>query len=464
MNEELLQLHQRLTTALDNAEDASLADVLADARAADVAEVFEVLDDEERSRLLFALPPHTAAEVVILVDEAVRGHVVEELDDSALRDIVLELQPDDAADILGELDTLRSEGILEHIPDEQSGKIEELLRYERDTAGGIMTSDVVSVPAAKTIQEVVEDVRNATQDEELHSVYVVDDEGKLVGVVPLRRLVTNPLTTRLGDISLPDPVRVRVNDDQEEVVQVFRKYDISDVAVIDEEGHLIGRITHDDAMDVAEQEAVEDLFRMAGTDAAELQTDSVFRAARIRLMWLLPCMVGMLVSAGVLGLSRPHFDAVLFGALVLFVPMIGATGGNTGIQISTVIVRGLATGELGGSRLVRALGREGPIATVMAPICGVMAWLMVWVLLPVLRCLEPPGSVTDPAHTGRVAMAAGCAMTVAILGAGGLGILLPFMFRKFGVDPAIASGPLVTTTNDIISVGIYMLIAMAIVM
>jgi magnesium transporter len=247
-------------------------------------------------------------------------------------------------------------------------------------------------------------------------------------------------------------------DDQETVVQVIRKYDAVEAAVIDKSGQLLGRITHDDLLDVADEEAEEDLFRMAGTDAAELDTHSVFHAARIRLTWLLPCMFGMLLSATVLNFSAPHFDLALFAALALFVPMIGATGGNSGIQISTVIVRGFATGDVGSTKLVRALLREGRIALAMAPVCGVLAWALVNLFFPVFSWLDP--AAEHLAHPGQVALAVGSAMTTAIIVAAGLGIALPFSFRRLGVDPAIASGPLVTTMNDVVSVSIYMSMAM----
>ena len=460
MSEQIQNVQERIEAALEALDDERLARELAEVRAADLAELFDVLDDEERSRVLFALPPHTAAEVFITIGDAVRSDVVEDLNDTALRELVLELTPDDAADVLGDLDKKRTEEILEQIPDERSEKIEALLGYEEDTAGGIMTTDVVFVSADETIADAVDDIRDATQDEELHEIYIVDAEQRPIGVVPLRRMVTHPPYRKLKDICNLDPVTVNVKDDQETVLQVIRKYDVSGVAVVNDAGKLLGRITHDDVLDVAHEEAAEDLFRMAGTDASELETSSVFRAARIRLMWLLPCMVGVLLTASVWSAGRPGFDAVLFGTLVIFAPLIGATGGNAGIQISTVIVRGLATGELGSSRLTRALAREGRIALLMAPVCGVVAWLLVLAVLPLLLRFSPEQG--DPTYPGRVALAVGLALTSAVLVAAALGIMLPFTFRKLGVDPAIASGPLVTSTNDVVSIGIYMLIALAI--
>jgi len=457
MPTERTEFYDRLVACLALADDRALGEVLADARAADIAESFDLISDEDRSRVLYALPPYTAAEVVVMLDEAVRGEVVDELDTEALTEIVSELAPDDAADVLGELSVQDSREILEQMPDILSDKMRELLEYDDQSAGGIMTPDVVAVPESATVADAVGLVREASHQDDLNDVYLVDDEQKLVGTVPLRRLVTTSPHTPVSEICDRDAVSVFAHDDQETVVQVIRKYNVSEAAVVNEQGRLLGRITHDDLLDVADEEAEEDLFRLAGTDAAELDTHSVFQAARIRLTWLLPCMIGMLLSAAVLKFSAPQFDVGLFAALALFVPMIGATGGNTGIQISTVIVRGFATGDLGSTKLTRALLREGRIALAMSPICGLLAWALVTVFFPLFSWVDPAGVVVhDPA---RVAMAVGTAMASAILVAAGLGIALPFSFRRLGVDPAIASGPLVTTANDVVSVSIYMSLA-----
>jgi len=457
MKSEKEKFHERLEVTLEQGDDARLTQVLSNARAADIAESLDLLRDEERSRIIFALPPHTAAEVVILLDEAVRGDVVDDLDTESLTEILSELQPDDAADVLGELDEEEADEILEHMKDEQSEKIEELLEYDEETAGGIMTPDVVAVPADATVADAVEMIRDASQDEDLHEVFIVDSDRTLIGIVPLRHLVTNPPTTRLSDLSDRDPVTVLANDDQETVVQVIRKYDVSEVAVVDERNRLLGRVTHDDLIDVVEEEAAEDLFRMAGTDPSELETSSVFHAMLIRLMWLLPCMCGMLLTASVLLISETKFNPVLFATLAAFAPMIGAMGGNSGIQISTIIVRGFATGELVSLKLTRALLREGRIAIIMAPICGVSAFTLAMVSQPLLQWLGI--DIHFLPDQLRLATAVGIGMTFAILMAAILGILLPFSFRRLGVDPAIASGPLVTTLNDFFSVSIYMITA-----
>ncbi len=191
--------HDRLTAALEAEDGDRLARELAEARTADIAESFDLLNDEERSEVLFALPPHTAAEVVVMLDEAVRGDVVDDLDTESLTEIVSELPPDDAADVLGELSEKEAEAILDHMVDEKkSDKIEELLEYGEETAGGIMTPDIVAVPATAAVADAIQHVRDATQEEDLHEVYIVDDDRRPVGMVPLRRLVTyDPATNSI---------------------------------------------------------------------------------------------------------------------------------------------------------------------------------------------------------------------------------------------------------------------------
>ena len=461
MQSEAQQLYDQVVELLKRGDGAALSETIAAAHPADVAEAFELLDDDERSRLVFAMDPRMTAEMIVLLDEADRGEIVEDLDEEALTQIVTELPPDDAADVLGELDEEQREEILEHVPDEQSERIEDLLEYAEDTAGGIMTPDLLALPLTATVGEATEAVRRASEEEEIHYVYVVEDDRRLYGVVPLRRLVTNPPDRRLAEICERDPITVCVTDDQEEVVHVFRKYDLSAVPVIDDEGTLLGRITHDDVMDVVEEEVDEDIYHMAGTDPTELETPSVVRAARIRFQWLLPAFLMMTISAAVIMLAEPHLNKLAAAAIVAFIPMIGAMGGNCGVQTSTIIIRGIASGDLAAAKLSPAFFREGRIALLMAPACGLFAFAIAGIALPILQRVEEVG--TAGFSSFKLSSAVGLGMGAAIVVAATLGIVLPFFFRRLGVDPAIAAGPIVTTCNDVISITTYLLISMALV-
>ncbi|MCH7814210.1 MAG: magnesium transporter [Planctomycetes bacterium] len=458
MGQDTQQLLERVRAVLEAGDDTALVRELAEDRPEDVAEVFELLDDGQRSQIIFALPPRLAAEVIALLDEADRSEVIEDLDDEKLTELVAELPPDDAADVIGELTDQRGGEVLEHVPDEKAALIEELLEYDEESAGGIMTPDLIALTGDTTVGQCVRSVRAASPDEDLHEIYVIDGSMRVLGTVPLRALVINPKETKLADLCEPDPITIGVDEDQEEVVRLFRKYDLAAIPVVDAAGKLVGRITTDDAMDVADEEAAEDLLRMAGTDPSEMETASPFRAAAIRLTWLLPCMLIFTVTAAVIALSERRFSGAVYAAVIAFVPMIGAMSGNSGIQISTVIVRGLATGDLAGTRIGLALRREGVIALLMAPVCGLFAAVITRLGLPVLEWV---GVFEGTVDAGPVAGAVGVGMTLAMLFAGGLGILLPFSFRRIGVDPAIASGPIVTTVNDVISVSVYLAIAIA---
>ena len=459
MSHESSEFHARLRELLKVEEEPALTEFLADVRAADIAESFELLDDEERSRILFALPPSVAATVVVMLDEAVRGDVVDDLDAESLAEMVTALAPDDAADVLGELTDQEADEVLGHLAKARSYQLEGLLEHEEDTAGGIMTPDVVAVPAAASVGDAVEYVRRATQEEDLHEVYIVDDAHHPIGTVPLRRLVTSHAGTKLASIADSDPVVVSVGDDQETVVQIIRKYDVFEAGVVDAAGRLVGRITHDDVLDVADEEAEEDMLRMGGTDRAELESSSVLRAARVRFFWLSICMVGTLITALVLAIASPRFTAQLFATILLFVPLIGAMGGNSGIQVSTVVVRGFASGDYGSTRFWHVLSRESRIVLLLSLVCGCAAWLFARAMFPLLESVEGGHALVSP---DRVAIAIGVALSVAIVLAGGLGVALPFAFRRIGVDPAIAAGPIVTTVNDIVAVSVYMILAMLI--
>ncbi len=461
MTTDVKDLHQQIITGLESGEPDALKKALEDVRAADLAEVIDLLDDEQRSRVIYATPPRVAAEVVIRLDEAVRGEVVEDLDDEILTDIVREMPPDDAADVVAELSLEQFDEILGHIPRVQSNQISKLLTYEQASAGGIMNPRVLALTPDSSVAEAVDRVRTFAIGEEIHYVYVVDQDRKLLGVVPLRRLVVNRPETTLGDICEDDPVTVHVDDDQEEVLQIIRKYDIAEVPVVDDDEILAGRVTYDDVMDVAEEEAAEDIYRMAGTDAAELETHSPFRAARIRMVWLIPCMIGTGAVAGVAAaFGQSSLTVAQMAALMMFVPMIAATSGNSGIQVSAIILRGFATGELVATRISMVFLREIPIAILVGVGCAAMTGLISGSALSVMKTAGARALASEgvlPAHMG---LAAGLGMLCAIAESVGLGITLPFLFRRIGVDPAIASGPLITSLNDVLSASIYLAIAL----
>ncbi|HUW84310.1 MAG TPA: magnesium transporter [Phycisphaerae bacterium] len=456
MPEELEQMLEKIRGLLASDDVAALCHFLSQAPEEDLAEVIELLEEDEQQTVLRALNPDSAGEVLTLLDEATRGEVVDDLTNQELTAMVRTLEPDDAADVLGELPPDQTEQVLSRMPTEQSRQVEDLMRYPEDTAGGLMTPVLVVVPEDATVSEAVVRIRNSGIGGDLFYLYVLDSQRHLKGVIPLRLLVTTPPDTPVGKVMLPELITIRADQDQEEVANVFRKYDLAAVPVVDDEGRLLGRITYDDAMDVADEEAEEDLLIMAGTDPRELESASAMRVVGVRASWLAACMVGTLVTVAVAAFFKGQLSLQVFAILVLFGPSIAAMSGNSGVQTSTLTILGLATGGLAGKSLRRTYLREVRVAGCLAVLFGVLAGLITWLILPLI---ERTGRMHPEVSPALVAWAVGGAMFLAILYATTLGILLPFALRRLGVDPALASAPLVTTLNDSSSWAIYLLLA-----
>ena len=454
MADEQKQLLHQIEALLESEDKSALREMLSDQRSSDIAEVVELVDNEHRRAIFDAMDEPMSAEVLEKVDEATRAELFELLEDEELSSIVSELDPDDAADVLSELPEEERAELLESIPLAESAEIKELLSYSEDSAGGIMDPAVISVSEDATVTEAVNKIRAAQIDEDFFSVYVVNKAGGFVGDVRIRFLLTRPEGTRIGDLVDPDTIYVSVDMDQEEVRNIFSKNDLIVAPVLDNDDKLVGRITADRIIEVAEEEAAEDLYTMAGTDADELDTFSAFRAARIRMTWLLPCLIGTGVTALVLMFFYEKFNnieglSVVYTAAFVFVPMIAAISGNAGLQTSAIVVSGLATGHLVALRVSQVFTREVRIAVLVALSCGVIGGMVCGFLI----YLKAPESTIKSV---QLVFAFGMAMFSAIMVATTLGLFLPFLFRRIGIDPAISSGPLVTTANDSISVAIYM--------
>jgi magnesium transporter len=314
---------------------------------------------------------------------------------------------------------------------------------------------LISVPADATVAEATNKIRAAEIDEDFFSIYIVDNTGRFVGDVRIPLLLTVPEDRKMSTLVDPDTIYVTADADQEEVRNIFSKNDLIVVPVLDKKGKLIGRITADRIIEVAEEEAAEDLYAMAGTDADELDDVSIFRAARIRMTWLLPCLIGTSVTALVMMFFK-SYNPLIYVAAVAFVPMIAAISGNAGLQTSTIVVSGLATGHLAALKLTQVFSREVRIALLVALSCAVIGGLGCAILIN----SSGHESAVEPL---RIIFAFGIAMFSAIMVATTLGLFLPFLFRQIGIDPAISSGPLVTTANDSLSVAIYMTLALMLV-
>jgi magnesium transporter len=453
-------LLQQIEILLEATDTSGLGRLLSDRRSSDIAEIVELLDDEQRRIIFDVLDKPTAAEVLEKIDEATRGRLFELLTASEIKTIISELNLDDAADLLAEFPQAKRDELLKSLEPEDSILIKKLMSYSEDSAGGIMDPVLISTSEDATVAEAVNKIRAAEIDEDFYSVFVVDKAGKFLGDVRIRLLLTRPENTRIKDLIDPNTIYVTADADQERVRNIFRDNDLIVAPVLDKSQKLVGRITADRIIEVAEEEAAEDLYAMAGTDPDELDDVSVFHAARVRMTWLLPCLIGTGITALVLIFFHGKFSienlARVFTAAVAFVPMIAAISGNAGLQTSAIVVSGLATGHLAALKLSQVFTREVRIALLVALSCGIIGGLVCAFLLS----YRTPGNTVEPVH---VVFAFGTAMFSAIMVATTLGLFLPFLFRRIGIDPAISSGPLVTTANDSISVAIYMTLTLLLV-
>ena len=327
---------------------------------------------------------------------------------------------------------------------EQAAEIEELLAHSEESGGGIMTSRLIAVRDSLTVSDAVHYLREWAGDEEILSLFVVDDDGRLTGTLSLRRLLLAEPETVIEDLVEPGPISVQVDVDQEEIARIFAEYDLLAVPVVEEGGELVGQVTVDDIVDVIRDEATEDIYEMAAMSSEEIGEHSTFAVMRRRLPWLLLCLAGTLACGAVID----RFEDLLsrLGALILFVPAIMAMGGNSGIQTSTVTVRSLATENFPQRNLMHVVWRELRTALGMGLFLGLLV-----------------GGVAGMwAEAGVVAACVGIAMAAAIILSALLGAVVPLLFRTLGIDPAVSSGPLITTLNDVLSLAIYFAIAAAV--
>jgi magnesium transporter len=470
MAEEQKQLFEQTKGLLSKEDRSALKALLSKQRSSDIAEVIELLDNEQRRTVFDVLKRAVAAEVLEKVDEATRSEMFDMFGEAEFIKLISELDPDDAADVLAELPETESEEVLEQMSEADAEQIKDLMSYSEDSAGGIMDPVLVSVDEDATVGQAINKIRSMELDENFLMVYVVNRLGLFLGDLRIHSLITRPENTRIKQLVNTDTIYVTVDTDQEEVRNIFSKNDLIVVPVLDKNNKLVGRITADRVIEVAEEEAAEDMYVMAGTDAAELENISVLHAARVRMTWLLPCLMGTAVTALVLFLFQNRFSninlAALYITVVAFVPMIAAISGNAGLQTSAIVVCGLATGDLAALKITQVFAREVRVALLVAISCGLIGGLICGSFINSEILTGLSNIVVDSSYITkniRIVLAFTIAMFSAIMVATTLGLFLPFLFRGIGIDPAISSGPLVTTANDSISVAIYMTLVLLLI-
>lgn len=415
---------------------------------ADIADVIERTPKPHQERVFSLLADEVKPRVLAELESVAGSEVIESLSNSELSDIVEEMAPDDAADVLADLDAERSQEVLELMEDAESEDVRKLLKYEEDTAGGIMTTDVVAMREDQTVAEALDAIAYFDTGEEFLYANIVDERGRMAGYVSIWELLRErDKNRRLGDLAHSRFAAATVDMDQEKVAYLMGQYDLSVLPVVDALGTLVGRVTADDVIDVIEEEASEDIFRLAGSDDAELESDSPVRSCAVRLPWLLITLVGGFITSFILG----HYHARISEMLILgaFVPIVLAMGGNTGIQSSTLVVRSIALGELKHRNVLKMLLREIVTGAIMGCICGLVIGIWAHFLISRSPDFRPVLSVMKLSTVVSVALFS--AMTFAAV----FGAFVPIALHRLNIDPAVASGPFITITNDISALLIY---------
>ncbi len=439
LTDELLAEIEQL---IDTGQNASLHTLLEEVHYADVAEILNELDTDHATYLIKLLDSDKTSDVLTELDEDVREAILRNLSSKEIASELEELDTDDAADIVAELPKEIIQEVISEITDREHARdIVDLLRYDENSAGGLMAKELVKVNENWNVLTCVKEMRQQAENvTRVHSIYVVDDEGVLKGRLSLKDLLTASTRSPIKDIYIPKVDRVNVNEKPEEVAKIMSKYDLEAIPVVDEIGRLVGRITIDDIVDVIREEADKDYQLAAGISQDVEADDSIWDLTRARLPWLFLGLVGGVGAAAVMG----GFEAMIaqHAILFFFTPLIAAMAGNVGVQSSAIIVQGLANDDLKGSianRLVKEMLLASLNGLILASVLLLFTWL--W-----------QGSFP-------VAFAISISLITVIVVAGIIGTFIPLFLHQRGIDPAIATGPFITTSNDIFGILIYFSIA-----
>ncbi len=433
---------EELQLAIQERSDESIKSMVAELHPADVAEILGELEPDDAHYLFNLLPSELTADAIIELEEDDREELLEDLSGQEIAHAVIDhMDSDDAADIISELPEEKQDEVLSNITDiVQAGDIVDLLKYDPDTAGGLMATELISVNENMTVRNCVEEIRKQAPDVgEFFYVYVIDDQGVLKGVLPLKNLLLANDNQKVKNI-VEDIISVKTDDDCEDVANIMRKYDMVSMPVVDSIGRLKGRITIDDVVDVIKDEADEDYQIMSGITGDVDSSDSVFKLTKARIPWLLIGMGGGILSSIVVKGFDSHI--ALHPVMASFIPMIGAMGGNVAIQSSSIIVQGLANNSLGLDSAGKKILKE------------VLGALLNGTIVATLAFLYNIFFASDFA----LSIAVSLSLITVVLFAAIVGTALPLGFNRMKIDPAVATGPFITTINDIMGMAIYFLI------
>ena len=432
---------QEIIDKIDRKEFELIKTELSELHNVDIAELIEELD-EEYGKILFELfEDETSAEILVELDEENRESVLEDLSSREIAEELIEnLDSDDAADIIADLPSEKKVEVLSHIEDiEHASDIVDLLSYPENTAGGLMAKELIKVNEKWAVLRCVREMRKQAEEvDKVYTIYVVDDDDVLLGTLSLKKLLLSPEKTFITNIYNEKVFSVKANSDDEEVANIMEKYDLVVLPVVDDLNRLIGRITIDDVVDVMKEEAIEDYNKASGISEQVDASDNIVTLTRARLPWLLIGLMGGIMGAEVIGI----FDIENNIELAFFTPLIAAMGGNVGVQSAAIIVQGLASNNLGMDSLAQRLMKELGVALLNGIICSGL-------IMIITSLIGYPSSISFTVSISLMAV---------IIFAALFGTFIPLALDKYKIDPALATGPFITTVNDVLGLFIYFMI------
>lgn len=436
------ELIRELEQLIQTKKDEQLEALLNDLHHADIAEILDELDFDDATYIFKVLDSEKTAEILLELEDDLRENILSRLSPKEIAEELDELETNDAADIIAELSQAKKEEVIQELEDVEHAKdIVDLLRYKEDTAGGIMHKELVKVNENWNVLTCVKEMRiQAENISRVHSIYVVDDEDRLKGRLSLKDLLTTSTKTPIRDVYISKLNYVKVDTEDIEVARIMQKYDLEAIPVVDELGRLVGRITIDDIVDVIKEEADKDYQLAAGITQDVEANDSVLELTKARLPWLLIGMVIEIVASYVLKGNEVAFQK--YSTLIIFVPLLSATAGNIGVQASAIVVQGLANGTLK-EFSKQYFSKELTVAMISGTIISMFLLLYHSVMY----------------QQYQVGLAISISIIVVILFAATLGTLVPLFLHRNKIDPAIATGPFITTTNDVFGIVLYFAIA-----
>ena len=421
-----------------------VTEIIADLHSVDIAGIYDELNIEEAKFIHLLLDQETASEVISELEDDVRDKFLKALPGEIIaEDVIKNMESDDAADVIADLPEEKKAEVLSNIEDiEQAGDIVELLNYDEDTAGGLMAKELVAVNKNLTVRGCLVELRQqAEKVKNIYYIYVIDDDEKLVGTLSLKKLLVAQSSQIIFDICNTDIITAHTGDDDEEVANLMHKYNLVALPVVDGIGRLVGKITIDDVVDVIRDEAEKDYQLMSGITEDVESSDSVLKLTRARIPWLVIGLIGELIGSRVIGIFEG--DIVKYATLALFMPLIAAMGGNAGVQSSSIIVQGLASGNLGIESIGKKIGKEFLIAIIN----GILLAAIVFAFTLIFH------------GTLLITISISIALIMVIVFASLFGTIVPLVLNKFKIDPAVATGPFITTSNDILGFLIYFYVA-----